>query len=1073
MNKYTIYRASAGTGKTYTLSRIIREHLASGKYSASQMIATTFTKKAAGELEERLRGDLITEGKHELARDLSDALIGTVNSVSERLIRQFPIQAGISPVAQTMSEEVQAATMKIASAEAISIMLENHRGLALRNGFEAEDRHGVSYISRVVRNLVMLARTNNITADELRTAHAAKAQELLTSIMGSTTTRDFAVLIEKLDQIRNDAKDVSAQLKETGETKVEGASELNKRNLGTVDKFIEKLDDIEHGYENKTLPWKTVLATTTAPERVLYGKYGINPDNLVRCEEILSDARQVIDVIYSTAAEVLVSYQEHKNLNNLIDFNDQEVLALKLLDMEEVREEIREQYRFLAVDEFQDTNPLQLAIFTKLGELMDEVMWVGDEKQAIYGFRGSDAELMDRVVTEIETNNGVVEKLQESWRTLPVPLTLSNALFSKVFTDDEGRATGTIRVAEKKVKEAEGGLPKGIATAIRMRSKDFRLDAGIIRTVFPDSFPENDGEIGKDLAVLCRGNGAAANISAALSEGGIICSGRGKNILATREGQIISAALKRLNDKHDRNALLELVALLRDHPHHEDWPTVLSRHNNTSDAMELLAQDDTITKIDALRPYVHELSMAEIVTQVIALTDLRRLISSWSQPLTRIACVDSFIAFARIFDETCAGKNTASVLSSFIRYYTEQEDAFHITIPNSPGTVYVDTIHSAKGLEWDNVLVNTSTLKRSVLLDPWIRPAENFTMSNPLNDRYLLLLPCTFSGNTTFKEQAELLPEVIANKEAKEAEELRISYVAFTRSASHTAFTQKTTPRGFSASPLMPVDDVETSIESYRVDYHADPMAETAEFDLRVIEGSSVTDRLAEATSIHSYTEPGIDSPTLVDPESPRGRRVASLAVVDEEFKKATTITDITGGLLERLVPATQDAEWNTVGDAVHLFLAAPLVVREDAGRAAELAEEIVANFGIGDKITADVLITADNRWRQWLKQQQLGTDITHEVPFSWRAEDGESMHGYFDELIKASDGSYVVVDHKSYTGESPEEKIREQYLGQMQAYSDSIADASMDSAESMDGHRPRLIMHMPLVGKVFEITLP
>jgi hypothetical protein len=61
---------------------------------------------------------------------------------------------------------------------------------------------------------------------------------------------------------------------------------------------------------------------------------------------------------------------------------------------ETVANEIKDTYKLVFVDEFQDSNPVQLKIFDKLSELVEKSIWVGDPKQAIYGFRGSDAQLI-------------------------------------------------------------------------------------------------------------------------------------------------------------------------------------------------------------------------------------------------------------------------------------------------------------------------------------------------------------------------------------------------------------------------------------------------------------------------------------------------------------------------------------------------------------------------------------------------------------------------------------------------------------------------------------------------------
>ena len=66
-----------------------------------------------------------------------------------------------------------------------------------------------------------------------------------------------------------------------------------------------------------------------------------------------------------------------------------------------IASEISQSYRYLFVDEFQDSSPIQVKIFESLSDLMEHSYWVGDYKQAIYGFRGSDIALTKAVVDRV------------------------------------------------------------------------------------------------------------------------------------------------------------------------------------------------------------------------------------------------------------------------------------------------------------------------------------------------------------------------------------------------------------------------------------------------------------------------------------------------------------------------------------------------------------------------------------------------------------------------------------------------------------------------------------------------
>src|SRR5690606_33285622 len=89
--------AGAGSGKTYRLTEELERALVHDGIAPARVIGTTFTVKAAAELRERVRERLIASGRIALAEQTAQALIGTVHSVSERLLRRFAFELGLSP----------------------------------------------------------------------------------------------------------------------------------------------------------------------------------------------------------------------------------------------------------------------------------------------------------------------------------------------------------------------------------------------------------------------------------------------------------------------------------------------------------------------------------------------------------------------------------------------------------------------------------------------------------------------------------------------------------------------------------------------------------------------------------------------------------------------------------------------------------------------------------------------------------------------------------------------------------------------------------------------------------------
>ena len=109
----------------------------------------------------------------------------------------------------------------------------------------------------------------------------------------------------------------------------------------------------------------------------------------------------------------------------------------------------------LMVDEFQDTSPIQLALFLRPHALTGRSVWVGDPKQAIYGFRGTDPELMEEITRRIHEPDA----LPYSWRSRRRLVDFCNAVSSQVFRKSEGNPV-SLRIPEQRRESARGGLDR-------------------------------------------------------------------------------------------------------------------------------------------------------------------------------------------------------------------------------------------------------------------------------------------------------------------------------------------------------------------------------------------------------------------------------------------------------------------------------------------------------------------------------------------------------------------------------------------------------------------------------------
>jgi len=123
-------------------------------------------------------------------------------------------------------------------------------------------------------------------------------------------------------------------------------------------------------------------------------------------------------------------YDEYKKTHNLMDYDDLLVNQIKLLKQDEhVRDELSTRYKYIMVDEYQDTNALQSTIIQLLAHKHNNIMVVGDDSQAIYAFRGATI----RNILEFPDlfRDCTVVKLEENYRSTQAILNVANEILSR------------------------------------------------------------------------------------------------------------------------------------------------------------------------------------------------------------------------------------------------------------------------------------------------------------------------------------------------------------------------------------------------------------------------------------------------------------------------------------------------------------------------------------------------------------------------------------------------------------------------------------------------------------------
>ena len=1092
---FTLINASAGSGKTHTLTHQIAERIAGG-LQPSQLIATTFTKKAAAELSDRVRRTLLEVDEVDAARSTDSALIGTVNSVAGQLLGEFALDAGISPDVQVLDEDRQKATFSAAIDEAAAVAGARATDLLARTEHDGVEDPDLPYLAtaswrRHVRDLAARARTNRIDAQQLREAAEASWLDYRAAADLPEPGQDrrsawlsrFGAVISGLQA------DVDAS---TDPDPAAGKPPLSARSVGAVAKHLVTLEQL-----HRTLgrlergPWSgwAKLARVASGKAAEGGGSGYvfskdvdlallglatEVEAELRASPVLQDdIRALIRLVMDTAAQSLDSYQRYKDELGLIDFIDQEVRTLELVrDSARAREAIRSRFRLLAVDEFQDTSPVQLALFLELSRLIDDKIWVGDPKQAIYGFRDADPALMLGIIEQIETGTtelgaGEVSALEHSWRSQEPVLELVSAVFPRVFPQLPRERVVLTAAPEAVRRRAQAGRPPG------------RLEAWIPGYSGRASQPKHaravaDGIIDLlaepgtgpgDIAVLVRSNAQAQQVIAALADRGVPASGEGTPILASREGRILRAALALTLDVRDTLALTELVDLLADHPAHTTWLADLARPTDSDARGEVFAAwwgHEVFAGLRSLREEAISLTPVEMITALADALDLPERIRTWSVPEQRLRTLDALRTVASEYAEQARADSAPITLTGLRGVLDATERGPDLA--GTPDTVWVGTIHGAKGLEWSRVVVmlEAAVKERSQTSGSFIVPAPQLDVTAPLEGRSLRYWPAVLGGYGPLQEALSASEHALRRGAAEREESGRLQYVALTRASDVTVLSGAGAAPALDAlvggeqpllrwelgDPQLHVDDAEplpAVIRSTRGDLEEDaPSYDSARSPL------AATD-LPEATAAGRAA-------SRADDTGLAARFQASGVASQESLGTVGAPQRIGEAIVEH-----GDRDWDRVGEAVHAYLSLPLPELTPAQRD-QAAQRLVSRWAVTRAVGPEALLRAGEAWQTYLEAEFAGAEVLTEQPIAWWNEDDQVMEGWVDTLLRLPSGSHVLVDHKTYPGSDPVSHVRDRYLGQMDTYARALAAA---------GARPeRILIHLPLRGEVLEVHL-
>lgn len=803
LNKLKLISAGAGSGKTYRLTEEMATLLTGGTVRPSGIIATTFTKRAAAELKERVRVRLLRRGMTAEANELNNALIGTVHGLGVKLLRRFAYEAGVSPQVDIIADGDDQRLFNLSMAAVTS--LERIGRIETLCEKLALSRNGEKYNWRKdVLGLVEVIRANNFSAADIERSknnswHSLRLflpspEEGLT--LDQYYTRAMRLLGETYAALLENEADGTKKTQSAAVYLRGLLNDLRQRNyLPWVD--FAKLGRFERDVGAKSRELVTDLAELGQKHAGLAAFQG--------------DLRNYQDLLFDCARDAIAEYDHYKKSRGRIDYIDMEVLVLKLLDKPGVRETLSREIDLLMVDEFQDTSPIQLAIFLRLSTLAKQSIWVGDPKQSIYGFRGAEPRLMAAVM---EANGPLdLKNVQtRSWRSREDIVYACNSLFVKAFPEfvPEAVALEPVRTREgnefappesRLLSEHSGLIHWHFEVEGKGRHSIKFMQATLAKAIndllaAPPPILPKDGHVERplragDIAILCRSNYGCIAVAEALAQQGIPTAIARGGLTMTAEATLVLACLKYVLNPGDSLSVAEIMLFGSRHSLSEIIDHRLDYlHRNHENKPGWGSDEALLQALDALREATAEYATSELLDIILERTDLRRIAVAWGNGEQRLSNIDELRRLAIQYEDNCHRQHRAASLGGYLLYLDQlvREEKDMQGASEREDAVNVLTYHRSKGLEWPAVIC--FNLDQSLRADVWGRavvpddPAAPVDLSDPLANRWLRYWVNPYDRLSSGIDWVDALNESDWKAQMTEqavAEEARLLYVGFTR----------------------------------------------------------------------------------------------------------------------------------------------------------------------------------------------------------------------------------------------------------------------------------------------------
>lgn len=741
--------ASAGSGKTSVMIRKIVKLIIEENVKIEDILVLTYTNSASSEMKQKLINAITKSGKVEIQKELDNIVnsdISTFDSFCQKLVKKYFYLLDIDPAFNVL----QGSEETLVRSKAIKNAIKSYKTSNFEEYSKIFDFYGSNRTDKKIKEIVLKMNdfcrsvldykdfkekciqlfepNDNPLASQIFFKDAKEQAQFLNDklkdLFNVSKNLDFKKyctytnsILSFVDLLIN-SKTLAEMIDNANIVKIERAPLKDKRD----DYLLSKIKYQKERFDKLTNSLKE------------FGSGDLYKKSIIVCKETTL-------IFFDLYERFLKEYEKIKSAKNLFDYNDIERLTLRLFENKEILQTIKQKYKHIFIDEFQDANRVQEKLINKL-KGKDNLFLVGDLKQAIYGFRQSNAKIFANIISQFEKDEkSEYLKLNCNFRTTHQILNFVNDIFSVVMTE----RTGGLNYKDKSMLNGQGDFEQEKSPCVELdilySEKEEQEKASGVYSVQANQNKENDDSLAsanfvaeritklldeeiydinekryrkieyKDIAILLRSRTKQQSYIEAFNNYNIpVLENSNANLDETFDASVLINLIKvSQNFKDDISLASVMMSNLFDFSANEmlEIRKSVANKQNFYECVLLYDKDnETKRKIDYMQNLLQEFeynstyqSLIFALNQILEKTNYVYKIQNEFNGLSRAKNVKDFV---NSFTNSNYNYSVTEYINFMRENVREQKVVGAITSNN---IVNITTMHSSKGLEWPVVII--------------------------------------------------------------------------------------------------------------------------------------------------------------------------------------------------------------------------------------------------------------------------------------------------------------------------------------------------------------------------------